>query len=313
MRGLALVTGGAGFIGSHLVKQLIKEGYNVRVFDNLSRTKNNIEELKEMKKVEFIQGDIRDKEAVAKSMKDVDYVFHEAAICLNKAKKFPEEAIDVNLKGSFNIFTAAIKNKVKKIIYASTSSVYGQPNYLPIDEKHPKNCKTPYESTKLCAEHMLKFLAGQSETRYIILRYFNVYGKRQSTDAYYTSVINIFIKKILAGESPKIHGKGTQSMDFTHVSDVVSANIVALKREISGEVFNVCKGEENTIKSIAEFIISKLNSELKPEFIERDVFVTRRKGDNTKLKETLGYTPKITLQEGLAELIEDVKANPDLY
>ncbi|MBN2458152.1 SDR family NAD(P)-dependent oxidoreductase [Candidatus Woesearchaeota archaeon] len=312
-KGLCLVTGGSGFVGYHIVRRLLDEGYSVRVIDNLSRNCNNILDLEKEGKVEFIHGDIRYDDTVRKVMKDVDYIFHEAAICINRSKEFPKEAIDVNLVGSFNIFQAAIDFGVKKVVFASTSSVYGQPEYLPVDEKHPLNPQTPYESAKLCAEHMLKFLAKKHNIKYNILRYFNVYGKKQSTDAYYTSVINTFIKRVLAGEPPVINGKGDQSMDFTHVSDVVEVNMRALESDISGEVFNVAKGEETTIAEVANIILKHCNSKLKPTFIEREVLVTRRRADTSKIKKMLNYEPKVSFTEGIKEVIKDIKENPQDY
>ena len=312
-KGLCLVTGGAGFIGYHLVKRLLNDGYTVRVLDNLSRNCNNVKQLAKEGKIEFINGDIRYDDTVREAMKDVDYVFHEAAVCINRSKIFPKEALDVNLMGSFNIFQAAIECGVKKVVYASTSSVYGQPEYLPMDEKHPKNPKTPYESAKLCAEHMLRFLANKHGLKWVALRYFNVYGTKQSTDAYYTSVINTFIKKVLANEQPVINGKGTQSMDFTHVSDVVEVNMRALESDVNEEAFNVAKGEETTIAEVAKIILEHCNSDLEPKFIDREVLVTRRRSDPTKTKELLDYACKVSFKDGIKSVIEDIKQNPQDY
>lgn len=152
-----LVTGGAGFIGSHLTKALVKRGYQVTVLDNLSRNVNHVNELWKDGKIRFIKGDIRDKFHVQEAIKDCEYVFHEAAACLNRCKAFPKEAMEVNLEGSYNVFGAAIHENVKKVIYASTSSVYGQPEYLPMDEKHPTNAREPYGATKLCADKFMEF------------------------------------------------------------------------------------------------------------------------------------------------------------
>ncbi|MFZ5516776.1 MAG: SDR family NAD(P)-dependent oxidoreductase [Candidatus Zhuqueibacterota bacterium] len=308
-----LVTGGAGFIGSHLTKELVKLGYQVRVLDNLSRNVNHVSDLIEQKKIEFIKGDIREKMHVLQAVKGVDYIFHEAAVCLNRCKAFPKEAMEVNLEGSYNVFGAAIHENIKKIIYASTSSVYGQPDYLPMDENHPTNAKEPYGATKLCADKFMDFLSNKHGLKFVCLRYFNVYGTYQSTDAYYTSVINIFIKRILNGASPVINGKGEQSLDFTHVSDVVKANIAALESDVTNEIFNVGYGEEHSLKELAEIILRLLKSNLKPEFADRDVLVSKRRCDNSKLKKMLGVECKINLEEGLKELVEHVKKYPEIY
>ncbi|MBT3168512.1 MAG: SDR family NAD(P)-dependent oxidoreductase [Candidatus Cloacimonetes bacterium] len=308
-----LVTGGAGFIGSHLTKELVKRGYQVVVLDNLSRNVNHVEDLWKEGEIKFLKGDIREKAHVLTAMKGVDYVFHQAAACLNRCKAFPKEAIEVNLEGSYNVFGAAIHENVKKVIYASTSSVYGQPNYLPMDEKHPTNAREPYGATKLCVDKFMEFLSAKHGLKYIGFRYFNVYGTYQSVDAYYTSVINIFIKRILNGQSPRINGDGEQSMDFTHVSDVVAANIAALNSDVENEMFNVGYGQENSLKMLANFILTYLGSDLKPEFIPREILVSRRRCDNSKLKKLLRVECKIDLETGLKELVEHVKKYPEIY
>ncbi|MEK7535891.1 MAG: SDR family NAD(P)-dependent oxidoreductase [Patescibacteria group bacterium] len=308
-----LVTGGAGFIGSHLTKTLVEKGYSVRVLDNLARNINHVEDLLKDKKIEFIKGDIREQMHVREAMKGVDYVFHEAAVCINRCKTFPKEAMEVNLGGSYNVFGAAIHEGVKKVIYASTSSVYGEPDYLPMDEKHPTNAREPYGTTKLCADKYMEFLSDKYGLKYIALRYFNVYGTYQSTDAYYTSVINVFIKRVLGGLPPTINGKGTQTLDFTHVSDVVDANIAALESNVENEIFNVGYGEEHSLKELAEIILNFVGSDLKPEFIDRVVPVSKRRCDNTKLNKLLGVKPKVNLKDGLEELVEHVRKHPELY
>ena len=308
-----LVTGGAGFIGSHLTKALVERGYQVRVLDNLCRNVNHVESLWKEGKIEFIKGDIREKMHVLSALKDVDYVFHEAAVCLNRSKEFPKEAMEVNLEGSYNVFGASIHANVKKVIYASTSSVYGQPDYLPIDEKHPTNAIEPYGATKLCADKFMDFLSAKHGLKFICFRYFNVYGTYQSTDAYYTSVINVFIKRILNGQPPVINGNGEQSMDFTHVSDVVAANIAALESDVENEIFNVGYGQENSLKVLAKLILDYLKSDMEPEFIPREVLVSKRRCDNSKLKRMLGVECKIDLATGLNELVEHVKNHPEIY
>ena len=308
-----LVTGGAGFIGSHLTKELVKKGYKVRVLDDLSRKINHVEDLWKSKEIEFIKGDIRDSMHVMEAMKGIDYVFHEAAVCINRCKAFPKEAIEVNLEGSYNIFGAAIHEGVKKVIYASSSSVYGEPEYLPMDEKHPTNAKEPYGATKLCADKFMEFLSEKHGLKYIALRYFNVYGPYQSTDAYYTSVISIFIKRVLGGLSPVINGKGTQTLDFTNIHDVVDTNIAALESNVENEIFNVGYGEEHSLKELAEIILDIVGSDLKPEFVDRPVPVSRRRCDTTKLEKLLGIKPKVNLKEGLKELVEHVRKHPEMY
>ena len=212
-----LVTGGAGFIGSHLVRALLNKGYKVKVIDDLSRNINNISDLIQQNQVEFLKGDIRYRDHVDLITENVDFIFHLAAVCINRCKHFPKEAIEVNLDGSYNVFGSAIKNNIKKLIYFSTASVFGEPEYLPMDEKLSKRASEPYGATKYCSEQMLKFLSNKHGLQYLIVRPFNVYGTFQSTDAYYTSVINVFIKNLIAGLPPKINGTGEQSFDFTRI------------------------------------------------------------------------------------------------
>ena len=302
---IKLVTGGAGFIGSHIVKGLLAEGYEVRVLDNIARNVNHVAGLD----IEFIKGDIRDKQTVIEAMRGCDTVFNQAAICLNRCKAHPQEAIDINLQGSYNVFGAAIRHGAK-VVHASTSSVYGQPEYLPMDESHPANTIEPYGASKLCADKFLGFLSQKHGLKYAALRYFNVYGTYQSTDAYYTSVINVFIKNILHGKPPVINGDGSQSMDFTHISDVVSANIAAMHH---GEgIYNVGYGKQWTLKDLAYVILKEMGSSLEPIFSPREVMVTKRLCDNTRLRE-LGVIPATDIQEGIKELVAHVKLQPEIY
>ena len=314
MKGKVLVTGGAGFIGSHLTRALVGKGYEVRVFDNLCRNVNHVSDLKDEGKIEFCKGDIRNREHVYDVMKGIDYVFHEAAVCYNRCNAFPTEAIQVNLEGSYNVFGACIHEKVKKLIVASTSSVYGQPEYLPIDEKHPTNPKSPYGATKLCADHFLKFLAGKHGLKFVGLRYFNVYGTYQSTDAYYTSVISVFIKRVLGGANPIINGRGDQTLDFTHISDVVKVNIAALESYyVFNEFFNVGTGKETSIKRLAEIILDIVQSDNGIEFVDREVPISRRCCHSHKLEKMLGVKCEVGVEEGIKELIEHVRRNPEIY
>ena len=308
-----LVTGGCGFIGSHLVEKLVSNGYDVRVLDNLSRSNiEYIQPLIDRNKVEFIDGDIRYKDCVDYAMESVDYVFHEAATNINRSLVYPEESFDVNFKGSQVVFKSALDNNIKKIIFASSASVYGQPKVLPMSENSNLEPITPYCVSKLSSEYLLKFYS-RSGLKYLIFRYFNVYGIRQHTDAYYTSVIILFIKRLLNNLSPKITGDGRQSMDFINVKDIVHANILGMESDIENETINLGTGISSSISDIAYMLIDILGLNLEPEFIPRDILVTERKADNNKAKKLLNFSPKIKLREGLEELIEDIKNNPGRY
>lgn len=300
-----LVTGGAGFIGSHIVKRLLTDGHEVRVLDNIARNVNHVSGLD----VEFIKGDIRDKPTVIEAMRGCEVVFNEAAICMNRCKAHPQEAIDVNIQGSYNVFGAAIRHGAR-VIHASSASVYGEPDYIPMDEAHPANTIEPYGTSKLAADRLLGFLSAKHGLEAVMLRYFNVYGTYQSTDAYYTSVINVFIKNILHSKPPVINGDGSQSMDFTHVSDVVEANIAAMTSGTG--IYNVGYGKQWTLKDLAYLILKEMGSPLEPIFVPRQVVVSRRQCDNTRLRE-IGVIPATDIQEGIRDLINHVKINPEVY
>lgn len=310
-----VVTGGAGFIGSHLSHKLSELGYQVVILDNLSRGRYEyIKDLVEKKKATFVKGDIRNASVVNEVLKGAKYVFHEAAVCINYSQKHPEESIDININGSFNVFKAATKAGVNKLIFASSASVYGNPSYLPMDENHPLKPITPYCVSKITGEYFLKIFALQG-LKYNILRYFNVYGPRQNIDAYYTSVIINFMKKVREGSAPVICGDGSQSMDFINVHDVVDANILAMKSNVWGEVFNVGSGTSTSVKQLAEIIIRLFNKKnLKPTY-QRDmkIIVQRRQAEISKIKKVLGFEPKVTLEDGLKEVADDIIAHPNNY
>lgn len=308
-----LVTGGAGFIGSQLVEQLVNKGYGVRVLDVLSRgTMEYIQPLIDAGKIEYIDGDIRYHDAVDKAMKGVDYVFHEAATNINRSERYHEESFDVNFKGSYNVFKSALDHNVKKVMFASSASVYGQPKVLPMSENHELNPITPYCVSKLASEYLLKFFS-RFGLKYTIFRYFNVYGLRQHTDAYYTSVIIIFLKKLLNGETPIIDGNGKQSMDFVNVKDVVRANIMAMESNVENEIFNVGTGKTTSIREVAYMLIEQSGKNIEPIFKPREVIVTERRADVRKAKEMLGFEAEIDIQEGLKEVTEDIIKHPGRY
>ncbi|MAG20120.1 UDP-glucose 4-epimerase [archaeon] len=296
-----LITGGNGFIGIKLVKALLKKNYEVRVFDNLSKGKNRLPD-----EVEFIQGDLRNKEDIDKATKDVDYVFHKAAVAINRSLEFPEESLDINLKGSFNVFESCLKNKVKKVIFSSSASVYGNPEKLPVNEDDKKNPVTPYCISKLASEYLLKFFSEQG-LNYIVLRYFNVYGEGQNLDAFYTSVVDKFVEKVLNNESPEIHGSGDQSMDMVHVNDIIKADIKAMESDVVNEVFNVGSGKQTTVKELAEEILRLLDKKLEVKYVKRDVIASRRQADVSKIKKMLDWETEVSVEDGLKEIIDIYK------
>ena len=309
----ALVTGGAGFVGSHLVEALVDRGLNVRVLDNFDRGRMAyLDAAKEKGEVEVIKGDVRNRETVRKAVKGSDYVFHEAAVCLNKSIKFPEEAIDVNIWGTTNAVLAAKEENVEKFVFASSASVYGNPRSIPMTEEHGFYPETAYCVSKIAGEHLLKIYS--QDLPYVAFRYFNIYGPRQPTDAFYTSVILSFIRRYEAKETPVIHGDGTQTMDFVHVRDVVQANMLAIEKDASREVFNVCSGAETSVNDIIHYLNEIYGRDVKPKYEPGvQVYVKRRLGSYSKIQEMLGFYPSVSLKDGLYEVVKDYRKNPKMY
>lgn len=303
-----LITGGAGFIGSHLCTELLNENHNITVYDNLMKSKSY--EIKD--NIKFIQADILDTEELDKAMKDIDYVFHMAAVSINYSIAHPKESLDINLIGSDNVFRLALKNKVKRVIFSSSASVYGNPKRLPMKETDRLNPVTPYCIAKQASEVLLKFYGTQG-LRYNILRYFNVYGLGQKVNAYYTAVIILFIKRILSKQPPIIQGDGKQSMDFINVRDVVKANILAMKTDIIDETFNIGSGRTTSITKLAHMLVKIMRTPVEPVFEIRDVIVKQRRADIKKAKKLLRFKPIITLRNGLTELVADISLNPTKY
>jgi len=309
-----LVTGGAGFIGSHLSHRLAERGYDVVILDKLIRGKfAYIKGLVDAKKAKFLEGDIRSQSAVRDAVRGAKYVFHEAAVCINYSQKYPEESIDINVNGSFNVFKAAADAGVKKLIFASSASVYGNPVQLPMTEDHPLNPITPYCVSKIADEYFLKIF-GPKGLKYVILRNFNVYGPRQSVDAFYTSVIVNFMKNVREGKPPVVCGDGSQSMDFINVHDVVDANMMAMESDVSGEIFNLGSGTSTTVRQIAETVIKLFKKNMKPQYQkELNIIVRRRQAGIDKIQKMLGFRPKVELEDGLVEVAKDIVTHPNHY
>ena len=310
---IVLVTGGAGFIGSHLVEALAQKGFKVRVLDSLVKGKlSSIKYLIDQGKVEFIEGDIRNRDIVDKAVEGVDYVFHTAGIHIQKSAESPEDCINVNIQGSYNVFLSALKHNVKRVIFSSSSSIYGDPKKLPMHEDDQPYPAEPYGAAKLFCESLLHHLSKQG-LKYNALRYFNVYGERQAAHAYYTTVVTHFIKRIMNNEPPTIDGKGDQSMDFTHVSDVVQANIQAMESEAVNEVFNVGTGVSTSVAQLADIIIKSLGKDIQPIFREREVLVTRRQADTSKAEQLLRFKAQVNVNEGLSQVAKEIAGNPEKY
>jgi UDP-glucose 4-epimerase len=302
-----LVTGGAGLVGSHIVDQLVSEGASVIVYDSLIRGRlDHLESAREQCDVKVVEGDIRDVDQLAASMQGVDYVFHEAALWLHGCQSEPRKALEVNVMGTFNVLEACVKSGVKKVVAASSSSVYGDGSYFPTDEVHPFNNDLFYGATKVADEQLLTCFHKEYGLVFIGLRYLNVYGPRQPFDSAYMDVIMHFLNRLDADESPIIHGDGTQTVDLVFVEDVATANIIALKSEVSEGFFNVASGVETTLNELAEMLIELSGkTNLKAKHEHRDgKLVTRRLGCPRRAAEALGFTTKIQPMEGLRRVIE---------
>ena len=303
-----VVTGGAGFIGSHIAKSLINEGHTVTIIDNLNTGK--IENLKEiLNQVDFVKGDIRDIELLKNKLKDVDGVFHEAALAsVQESFSKIKEYTDVNVGGTENILKLA-KEFGFKIVYASSSSIYGNPVKIPIEEDDPKNPINPYAQTKLDDENLATKYA-QSGVRVIGLRYFNVFGERQSQT--YAGVIKKFVKKVRNNEPPIINGDGQQTRDFVYVDDVVQANILAMKSNVDHGFFNIGTNSTITVLELANLIIDSFGLSLKPVHgpeLPGDVKIT--KADISRAQKMLNWQPKTRIEEWLKSTIA-AKTNLDL-
>jgi len=305
MKKTFLVTGGAGFIGSNITDRLVADGHNVVVLDNLSEGK--LENLSRVsKKIRFIKGDIRSEKDLDKALKGVDYVFHQAALrSVPKSMTMPVEYNDVNVNGTLRLLLRARAHNVKRVVFASSSSVYGNRTDFPERESDKPDPISPYAATKLMGEHYCRLFATSFGLETVSLRYFNVFGPRQSLDNQYAVVIPKFITCILRDEQPPVDGDGLQERDFTFIDNVVEANIkAALTKNISGEVFNVACGRANTVLGIVHEVNRILGKKVQPVFKPtRAGDVRKTLADVSKLKKKLGIKKFVTFEQGLERAV----------
>ena len=311
-----LITGCAGFIGSNLTEYFLKKGAPVRGLDNLSTGfKKNIdsallEASRENKNIdfEFINGDIRKYDDCLKSTKNIDTVLHQAALgSVQRSIEKPLDANSSNVEGTLNLLEASLKNKVKKFIYASSSSVYGDSAKLPKDESMPVSPKSIYAVTKLTAEYYCRLFYSLYGLKTVSLRYFNVFGKRQNPDSIYSAVIPIFLKKITSNKSPVIYGDGNQTRDFTYIDNVVYANYLCVlsdNENIYGNYYNVACGRNISLNEIINLFSKYFKKEIKPIYAEERMGdVKHSLASIKKIKEYLYYKPIVHFNRGLEELI----------
>jgi dTDP-glucose 4,6-dehydratase len=305
-----LVTGGAGFIGSHIVDELIEKSFDVTVIDNLDTGQlENIAHHKKSKDFHFIRGDIRNFDLLEETLKDIDAVFHEAALAsVTLSVKNPILTNDTNVGGTLNLLKTCCELGVKRFVFASSAAIYGQGKSPLKKEDDALNPTSPYGVSKLAAEKYVRVFHSAYGLETVCLRYFNVFGPRQNVDIHgsYGGAISIFIKRILKGLPPKIYGDGEQTRDFVYVKDVVQANMLALSRKsAAGEVFNIATGKKTSINQVAKTLREIMNrKDLKNMHLDpRATDIRHGYADISKAQKTLGYTPKFSIKEGLTELV----------
>ena len=309
-----LVTGGAGFIGSNLVEKILDLGYKVRVLDNFSTgKKRNIEEFLDNSNFELVEGDIRDFITCQQACDGIDYILHQAALCsVPRSINDPRTTNDVNITGTLNVMIAARDNKVKKFIYASSSSVYGdEPNLPKIEDKIGKSL-SPYAITKKVNELYARNFYELYKLPVLGLRYFNIFGKKQDCNSAYAAAIPIFIKKLLNKEAPTINGNGKQSRDFTYIENVIEANLKACLAdgEALGEVFNIACGGRVHLNELYWKICKLLKVDIQPIYgPERPGDIKHSNADISKAENILRYYPEYDVDRGLEKVIEWYKEN----
>jgi UDP-glucose 4-epimerase len=307
-----LVIGGAGFIGSYVVSELLKEDISqVVIYDNFARGKKQYleESLKDKRCSIFpIGGDIREIDILNKAMEGMDFVICLAAMWLLHCKDYPRTAFDVNISGTFNVLEACVNNNIKKLIWSSSASVYGDAVELPMTESHPFNNKNFYGASKIAGEAMCTAFNDRYGLSVIGLRYMNVYGPNQDQTAAYTGVVPIMLNKIEANEAPVINGDGSQSYDFIYVEDVARCNIQALKSAVDHGFYNVGTEIQTSIKDLCDKILKLKNSTLKVKYNpytkdDARALVQNRIGSRKKAENEIGFLYKFSLEQGLKKLI----------
>ena len=304
-----LVTGGAGTIGSHLVDQLIDAGAEqITVLDNFVRgRRENLALAIPSGIVRIVEGDIRDRELVRKLTKGVDTVFHQAAIRITQCAEEPRLALEVMVDGTYNVLEAAVAENVRKVVAASSASVYGLAETFPTTEKHhPYANDTLYGASKTFNEGLLRSFKAMYDLDYVALRYFNVYGPRMDIHGVYTEVLVRWMERIASGTPPLINGTGEQTMDFIYTEDIARANILAAQADATDEVFNVASGIETSLLELAQKLLAVMDSDLDIEFgPERAVNkVPRRLADTAAARDRIGFEAEVTIDEGLRRLVQ---------
>ncbi len=304
-----LVVGGAGLIGSHIVDELLKTDVGeIVIYDNFFRgSMDNLKEAMEDPRVSIFPhgGDIMQRDILDKAMEGVDGVFHLAALWILQCHEYPETAFDVNVKGTFNVAMSAIKNKVERVVYSSSASVYGDAVKIPMTEDHEYNNFTFYGAAKIAGEHFFKSLGSRYGLDWVGLRYMNVYGPRQDYRGTYIAVMMKILDNIDRGVSPVVFGDGSQAYDFISVRDTARSNVCALKSSVPFGFYNVGRGIKTSIKALTEMLLKLAGSDLPIQYEPAgQTFVTNRVGDPEAARRDLGFEWRDELEDGLKKLIE---------
>ncbi len=306
-----MITGGAGFIGSNLAEALVKNGQAVRIFDNFSTgSMDNLATFRD--RIDIVEADLRDFAAVRKAMEGVEYVCHQAALrAVQRSVDDPLSSDEVNVHGTLHILEAARQSgSVKRVVYASSSSVYGDNPALPKKEDQTPAPVSPYAVSKLAAEHYCRVFTRLYGLETVSLRYFNVFGPKQSPLSKYAAVVPLFMRAALRGEPIEVHGDGEQSRDFTHIDDVVQANMLSCTVPgVGGEAFNIACGDRHSLLEIASIIGRFVGHELQRRHVDpRAGDVRHTQADITKAERLLGFRPQVEFKEGLRRTFEWIKA-----
>lgn len=301
-----LVTGGAGFIGSNIVEALVKQKHRVTVLDNMST--GSLENLKPfLEKITFIKGDLRNFRDVRKATRGIDYVLHQAALrSVERSVDDPIATNNSNITGTLNLLIASAENKVKRFVYASSSSIYGDSKKIPQREDQLPQPVSPYATSKLSGEYYCRVFAKTFGIETVVLRYFNVFGPRQNPKSKYAAVIPIFMQRAREGKPLIIHGDGKQSRDFTYIDNVVQANLIAARTAgISGEIFNTARGDSNRVLDIVAILEKILKRKLLRKHISSRIGDVRRtQADNRKIITRLKFKPTVNFEEGIEKMWE---------
>ncbi len=304
-----LITGGAGLIGSTIADQLVDAGVGrIVVLDNLTRGRMaNLDHAMASGLVEFVDGDIRDRDLLAKLLPGIDIVFHQAAIRITQCAESPRLALEVLVDGTFDVLEAAVDAGVGKVVAASSASALGLAEEFPTTERHhPYNNRTIYGAAKVFNEGLLRSFNDMYGLDYVALRYFNVYGPRMDIHGVYTEVLIRWMDRIADGKAPLIFGDGSQTMDFVFSEDIARANLLAAEADVSDEMFNVASGVETSLDQLARTLLDVMGSDLEPEYgPERAVNnVSRRLADTSTASARIGFTAQVDLHQGLERLVK---------